>query len=137
MQSAVDSGYEVVLPKYGMTRYYAGSNPIAVLPGLSLREVVDDPLVNFFARTNGRPTVAGCADTYATSATASAFRIDQGTGSVCWQSPMKEMYLNDGDASTDDLVRCYGNYVAYTDTTTATSGADKVSDCACKLVKKR
>eukprot|EP01047_Picozoa_sp_COSAG01_P082201 COSAG01_NODE_16687_length_1214_cov_228.381166_2_plen_323_part_01 len=60
--------YEVVVPKYGMTRYYAGSVPIAVVPGQSLRQVVSNPLANFFDRVDGKPTVAGCSDNYPTSA---------------------------------------------------------------------
>jgi hypothetical protein len=66
-QGPVKSGnasVEVVVPKYGMTRYYAGSVPIGVVPGASVRQAVSDPLVNFFARKNGKPEVSACTSDF-------------------------------------------------------------------------
>ena len=110
----VEGNSEVVLPKYGMTRYYAGSVPIGVVPGASLRAVVDDPLADYFSRVDGNIANAGFVNQ-------ADVRIQQIAGS-CFTSPMQQ--LNPGS------VNCEGNYATYTDTSTATFASDVIADCA-------
>lgn len=100
--------------RYGNTRYYAGSLPIAVVPGASRRSVVDDPLADYFPRLDGNIANLGFA-------LHSDVRIQQ-TANTCLASPMAILQPND--------VSCAGNYVSYTNTQVATSASDVVADCA-------
>ena len=84
------------------------------MPGASARAVVDDPLADYFSRQDGNFAGAGFVNQ-------ADIRIQQDAGS-CFASPMQEQ--------NPSSVTCEGNYVTYTDTSTATFASDKIADCA-------
>jgi hypothetical protein len=111
---STNSSFEIVVPKYGMTRYYGGSVPIAVVPGLSRRNSADDPLSKFFAKVHGSIPVSERS-----GVTISCTGADP--------SPMQTEF--------PDGVSCAGGYVAYSSSLYDMEGLSlPIADCATRCL---